>query len=321
MRAALLTAVKEPFEVEDIDYLDPVAGPGARAHGRVAVLLDGLRQLARRAGQDPADHPRSCVDGRGARGRRRRQPHQGRKPRDRSRHVGVRGLLLLLDRPAGSVLGDVRPRRHLAARRQPPQRPARERGRQRRRLRRGHERDREPGVSGAERPARRVAQPASAAGSRPASAAVFNIAKVQPGSSVAVVGLGHLGQWMVQAAKVARRRSIIAVDPIAERRELAGRLGATHLVDPGRGPGRAGAGAHRGARRRLRARGGDPRVGPDPGDPDVTPGRNRRADERRARRTRPSPSPRSRSRCRAARSSAPRTATCACATTCPASSA
>ncbi len=61
---------------------------------------------------------------------------------------------------------------------------------------------------------------------------VFNVARVQPGSSVAVVGLGHLGQWMVQAAKVAAARRIIAVDPIATRRELAGRLGATDLVDP-----------------------------------------------------------------------------------------
>ncbi len=63
--------------------------------------------------------------------------------------------------------------------------------------------------------------------------AVFNVAQVRPGSSVAVVGLGHLGQWMVQAAKVAAARRIVAVDPIAERRELAGRLGATDLVDPG----------------------------------------------------------------------------------------
>lgn len=62
--------------------------------------------------------------------------------------------------------------------------------------------------------------------------AVFNVARVQPGSSVAVVGLGHLGQWMIQAAKVASARQIIAVDPIAWRRELAGTLGATDLVDP-----------------------------------------------------------------------------------------
>jgi S-(hydroxymethyl)glutathione dehydrogenase/alcohol dehydrogenase len=62
--------------------------------------------------------------------------------------------------------------------------------------------------------------------------AVFNVARVEAGSSVAVVGLGHLGQWMVQAAKVAGARRIVAVDPLAERRELAGRLGATDLVDP-----------------------------------------------------------------------------------------
>ena len=61
---------------------------------------------------------------------------------------------------------------------------------------------------------------------------VFNIAKVEQGTSVAVVGLGHLGQWMVQAAKLAGARRIIGIDPIAERRELAGALGATDLVDP-----------------------------------------------------------------------------------------
>jgi len=61
---------------------------------------------------------------------------------------------------------------------------------------------------------------------------VFNLARVEAGSYVAVVGLGHLGQWMVQAAKVAAARKIIAVDPIEYRRELAGRLGATDLVDP-----------------------------------------------------------------------------------------
>ena len=62
--------------------------------------------------------------------------------------------------------------------------------------------------------------------------AVFNVARVAPGSSVAVVGLGHMGLWMVQAARVAAARTIIAIDPIADRRELAGTLGATDLVDP-----------------------------------------------------------------------------------------
>jgi S-(hydroxymethyl)glutathione dehydrogenase/alcohol dehydrogenase len=61
---------------------------------------------------------------------------------------------------------------------------------------------------------------------------VHNVARVQAGSSVAIFGLGHLGQWMVQSARIANARQIIAVDPIAARRELAGRFGATHTVDP-----------------------------------------------------------------------------------------
>jgi S-(hydroxymethyl)glutathione dehydrogenase / alcohol dehydrogenase len=61
---------------------------------------------------------------------------------------------------------------------------------------------------------------------------VHNVARLQTGSSIAVFGLGHLGQWMVQAARIANARQIIAVDPIGERRELAGRFGATHTVDP-----------------------------------------------------------------------------------------
>jgi S-(hydroxymethyl)glutathione dehydrogenase/alcohol dehydrogenase len=65
--------------------------------------------------------------------------------------------------------------------------------------------------------------------------AVFNIAEVEPGSSVAIVGCGHLGLWMTQGARVAGAERIVAVEPRPERRELAGRLGATHLVDPGEG--------------------------------------------------------------------------------------
>src|SRR5262245_38997147 len=65
--------------------------------------------------------------------------------------------------------------------------------------------------------------------------AVFNVAEVKPGRSVAVFGTGHLGLWMVQGAKVAGAGKIIAVEPIAWRREMAGRLGATDLVDPADG--------------------------------------------------------------------------------------
>ena len=65
--------------------------------------------------------------------------------------------------------------------------------------------------------------------------AVFNAAQVEPGSSVAVVGCGHLGLWMIQGARVAGAGQIIAVEPRADRRTLAGELGATHLVDPAEG--------------------------------------------------------------------------------------
>jgi S-(hydroxymethyl)glutathione dehydrogenase/alcohol dehydrogenase len=65
--------------------------------------------------------------------------------------------------------------------------------------------------------------------------AVFNLAGVVPGSSVAVVGCGHLGLWMIQAARVAGAAQVIAVEPRAERRGLAGELGATDLVDPAEG--------------------------------------------------------------------------------------
>jgi S-(hydroxymethyl)glutathione dehydrogenase/alcohol dehydrogenase len=65
--------------------------------------------------------------------------------------------------------------------------------------------------------------------------AVLNIARVDPGSSVAVVGCGQLGLWMIQGAGLAGATRIIAVDPHATRRDLAAQLGATDLVDPAAG--------------------------------------------------------------------------------------
>jgi S-(hydroxymethyl)glutathione dehydrogenase / alcohol dehydrogenase len=65
--------------------------------------------------------------------------------------------------------------------------------------------------------------------------AVFNVAEVKPGRSVAILGCGHLGLWMLQGARLAGAGQIIAVEPLAHRREMAGRLGATDLVDPADG--------------------------------------------------------------------------------------
>jgi Zn-dependent alcohol dehydrogenase len=65
--------------------------------------------------------------------------------------------------------------------------------------------------------------------------AVLNTAKVEEGATVLVMGLGGIGLSIVQGSRVAGAGFIIASDPIAERREAARRLGATHLIDPTEG--------------------------------------------------------------------------------------
>lgn len=62
--------------------------------------------------------------------------------------------------------------------------------------------------------------------------AVFNACKVTPGESVAVVGCGGVGLATVNAARIAGAGRIIAADPMPEKRELAIKLGATHVLDP-----------------------------------------------------------------------------------------
>jgi S-(hydroxymethyl)glutathione dehydrogenase / alcohol dehydrogenase len=65
--------------------------------------------------------------------------------------------------------------------------------------------------------------------------AAFNTAPVPHGSSVAVIGLGGVGLAALMAAQVRGAADVIAVDPVASRREVAASLGATHLVDPADG--------------------------------------------------------------------------------------
>jgi len=62
--------------------------------------------------------------------------------------------------------------------------------------------------------------------------AALNTAAVRPGSTVAVVGCGGVGQAVIQGAKIAGASRIIAVDPVAYKRETALRLGATDALDP-----------------------------------------------------------------------------------------
>src|SRR4051794_5960049 len=62
--------------------------------------------------------------------------------------------------------------------------------------------------------------------------AALNAAAVKPGSTVAVVGCGGVGTSVVQGARIAGALRIIAVDPVAMKRQTAVALGATDEVDP-----------------------------------------------------------------------------------------
>lgn len=62
--------------------------------------------------------------------------------------------------------------------------------------------------------------------------AALNAAAVTPGSTVVVFGCGGVGISVIQGARVAGAAVILAVDPVAEKREWARHFGATHAVAP-----------------------------------------------------------------------------------------
>jgi len=62
--------------------------------------------------------------------------------------------------------------------------------------------------------------------------AVLNTAIVRPGESVAVFGLGGVGMAAVLGAVVAGANPIVAIDPVASKRDLALALGATVAATP-----------------------------------------------------------------------------------------
>jgi S-(hydroxymethyl)glutathione dehydrogenase/alcohol dehydrogenase len=62
--------------------------------------------------------------------------------------------------------------------------------------------------------------------------AVLNTARVTAGSTVLVIGLGGVGQAVVQGARVAGAGRVIVADPIQHKRDMALKLGATDVVDP-----------------------------------------------------------------------------------------
>ncbi|MSW73271.1 MAG: alcohol dehydrogenase catalytic domain-containing protein [Actinobacteria bacterium] len=61
--------------------------------------------------------------------------------------------------------------------------------------------------------------------------AVMNTAKVRAGSRVAVFGCGGVGLNIVQGARIAGARTIIAIDVTEEKLEIAKKVGATHTIN------------------------------------------------------------------------------------------
>lgn len=57
-----------------------------------------------------------------------------------------------------------------------------------------------------------------------------NVAAVAPGESVAVLGCGGVGLNVIQGARIAGARTIIAIDRVPARLERARELGATHAL-------------------------------------------------------------------------------------------
>jgi Zn-dependent alcohol dehydrogenase len=68
--------------------------------------------------------------------------------------------------------------------------------------------------------------------------AVFNTAKVAPGSSVAVFGCGGVGLNVIQGARIAGAERIIAIDTLESKLSMAKEFGATDalVIKPGEDP-------------------------------------------------------------------------------------
>jgi len=68
--------------------------------------------------------------------------------------------------------------------------------------------------------------------------AVFNTARVEPGSTVAVFGCGGVGLNVIQGAAIAGAERILAIDTMESKLEMAKQFGATEVlaIKPGQDP-------------------------------------------------------------------------------------
>ncbi len=61
--------------------------------------------------------------------------------------------------------------------------------------------------------------------------AVLNTARIEPGSTVAVIGCGGVGLSAIQGARIRGAGRVIAIDTLASKLEIAQKLGATDVVN------------------------------------------------------------------------------------------
>lgn len=75
---------------------------------------------------------------------------------------------------------------------------------------------------------------AQAAMAEPVACCIHGIdmCEIKPGDTVAVFGAGMIGLIMLQLAKLSGAATLVSIEPIAEKRELARRLGADLTIDP-----------------------------------------------------------------------------------------
>ncbi|WP_422743077.1 NDMA-dependent alcohol dehydrogenase [Mycobacterium sp. WMMD1722] len=56
-----------------------------------------------------------------------------------------------------------------------------------------------------------------------------NVAEVQPGETVVIIGVGGIGLSALQGAVISGARNVVAIDPVEFKREQAIKFGATHV--------------------------------------------------------------------------------------------
>jgi S-(hydroxymethyl)glutathione dehydrogenase / alcohol dehydrogenase len=58
-----------------------------------------------------------------------------------------------------------------------------------------------------------------------------NVAQVQPGETVVIVGVGGIGMSALQGAVISGARHVVAIDPVEWKRDQAIKFGATHVYE------------------------------------------------------------------------------------------